>query len=195
MSEGQSINVAIRMRPLNKREVGDGQEERFQSVPGQNTIVQVNEEGEALATQAYTYDHVFDSEKTTEDVYGSMAQDLVDGVVEGINGTIFAYGQTSSGKTFTMLGADGANKGILELAAEAIFDKISKTDGRDFLLRVSFVEVSRHHAHHTPRPFVRASPNAQHSSFLHPHPHTKTTPPHHHHWAVSRSTTRSFVTC
>jgi len=139
-SDYQSINVAIRIRPLNDREKSEGQEERFMSLEGKNMVVQTGEDGEPLSSQAYTYHHVFDKSQNTEDVYNCVGSDLVEGVVNGINGTVFAYGQTSSGKTFTMLGAEGS-PGILERAAADIFKQIAQTDGRDFLLRVSFVEI------------------------------------------------------
>ena len=80
----------------------------------------------------------------------------MDGVASGLNGTIFAYGQTSSGKTFTMQGSgtlqDGAssagggssvqdNGGIVHLAASDIFNRIEKEPERVFLVRVSFIEI------------------------------------------------------
>ena len=76
----------------------------------------------------------------------------MDSVANGLNGTIFAYGQTSSGKTFTMQGAgtlqDGAagsdmeeNGGIVHMAASDIFNHIEKEPERVFLVRVSFIEI------------------------------------------------------
>jgi hypothetical protein len=58
----------------------------------------------------------------------------------GFNGTVFAYGQTSSGKTHTMLGTSH-EPGIVPLAVRAIFDHIEATQDREFLLRVSYMEV------------------------------------------------------
>lgn len=55
---------------------------------------------------------------------------------------IFAYGQTSSGKTYTMVGDDEeGEEGVLQLAARHIFQLIAACPDRDFLLRVSFVEI------------------------------------------------------
>jgi hypothetical protein len=50
----------------------------------------------------FTFDKVFDENSTQKDVYAYAATSVVDGVIEGFNGTIFAYGQTASGKTHTM---------------------------------------------------------------------------------------------
>lgn len=55
-------------------------------------------------------------------------------------GTIFAYGQTSSGKTHTMMGYDG-EPGVIPLAVEEIFDYIEQSEGQQFMLRVSCMEI------------------------------------------------------
>merc|ERR1711907_189427 len=79
-----------------------------------------------------------------KDVYEGVCRELVDGALRGVNGTIFAYGQTSSGKTFTMQGGDkyGAGApGLMHLAADHIFSVIEARSDTDFLLRVSYLEV------------------------------------------------------
>lgn len=55
-------------------------------------------------------------------------------------GTIFAYGQTSSGKTYTMHG-DEKSPGLLYLASKDIFDYMARTPEREFILRGSYVEL------------------------------------------------------
>jgi hypothetical protein len=57
-------------------------------------------------TQMFTYDAVFDEDSRQSDVYNALIKRVVDQVMDGFNGTIFAFGQTSSGKTFTMMGPD-----------------------------------------------------------------------------------------
>ena len=57
-----------------------------------------------------------------------------------IVGTIFAYGQTSSGKTYTMHG-DESSPGLLYLASKDIFDYVANTTTREFILRASYVEI------------------------------------------------------
>ena len=61
-------------------------------------------------------------------------------VVEGYNGTVFAYGQTAAGKTHTMLGSAAA-PGVLPLAVNEIMAGISRAPHRQFLIRVSYVEI------------------------------------------------------
>ncbi|CAI7929102.1 unnamed protein product, partial [Closterium sp. NIES-54] len=84
--------------------------------------------------------HVFDGSATSEDVFQSRACEIAKAVVDGFNGTIFAYGQTSSGKTFTMRGVP-ACEGVIPLSVRQVFDTISQTMNREFLLRVSYLEI------------------------------------------------------
>mmetsp|Transcript_32642 Transcript_32642/g.70687 ORF Transcript_32642/g.70687 Transcript_32642/m.70687 type:complete len:291 (+) Transcript_32642:110-982(+) len=61
--------------------------------------------GTGSSQSTFTFDHVYGENSTTSQIYGGMVRDIVDSVtLRGINGTVFAYGQTSSGKTFTMQG-------------------------------------------------------------------------------------------
>lgn len=62
-------------------------------------------------------------------------------MVGGFNGTVFAYGQTSSGKTHTMRGTE-QEPGIIPLAVTEIFSQIEQLQDREFLLRVSYMEAS-----------------------------------------------------
>uniref|UniRef100_A0A3P9B6C8 Kinesin-like protein n=1 Tax=Maylandia zebra TaxID=106582 RepID=A0A3P9B6C8_9CICH len=88
-----TIKVMCRFRPLNSSEVtrGDKYIPKFQ---GEDTVI--------IGGKPYMFDRVFQSNTTQEQVYNACAQKIVKDVLEGYNGTIFAYGQTSSGKTHTM---------------------------------------------------------------------------------------------
>jgi centromeric protein E len=83
---------------------------------------------------------VFDASATTRQLFDGVAKDVVQSVVKGYNGTIFAYGQTAAGKTFTMLG-DKEQPGVLPLAVNEIMDAISSTQHRAFLIRCSYIEI------------------------------------------------------
>lgn len=85
-------------------------------------------------------DNVFDESAGTDQVYSRTAQHVVQSVMEGMNATIFAYGQTSSGKTFTMNG-DKSCPGIIPMAIDDIFTHIQNTPNREFLMRVSYLEI------------------------------------------------------
>ncbi|KAH9611631.1 hypothetical protein KSS87_010325 [Heliosperma pusillum] len=83
---------------------------------------------------------VFGATAATEEVYDVAARPVVKSAMEGVNGTVFAYGVTSSGKTHTMHG-DQSCPGIIPLAIKDVFSIIQETPGREFLLRVSYLEI------------------------------------------------------
>lgn len=85
-------------------------------------------------------DHIFDPEKANSNVFDTVVKPIVESAVNGFNGTVFAYGQTSSGKTHTMMGTP-SEPGIIPLAVGYMFDAIANTSGREFLLRVSYLEI------------------------------------------------------
>ena len=145
VEQSEGIYVAIRSRPLNKREKSQGHNSIWKCLPECESITQTSIDGEPLSERNpgftyFSYDRVFSEEDTTEKVYDGIGRSIVEATLKGINGTIFAYGQTSSGKTFTMQGTDDKS-GILQLAAQNIFEIISQNTSRDYLLRVSFLEI------------------------------------------------------
>jgi len=85
-------------------------------------------------------DRVFSEDATTQELYSSVCSKVVSSVVNGINGTVFAYGQTSSGKTHTMQGG-GEERGVLQLAAEEIFKLIEASEHTDFSIRACYMEI------------------------------------------------------
>ncbi|EGC38883.1 hypothetical protein DICPUDRAFT_96759 [Dictyostelium purpureum] len=89
---------------------------------------------------SYTYDNVFTTESDNYDIYNAVKPMIVS-AMNGYNCTIFAYGQTSSGKTFTMKGTGKKNPGIIPLSIQDVFTYIQQTDEREFLLRVSYMEI------------------------------------------------------
>lgn len=70
-------------------------------------------------------------------MFHTIVRPIVDATVNGFNGTVFAYGQTSSGKTYTMMGSQ-KELGIIPLAIDHVFDAIANTPGREFLLRLFY---------------------------------------------------------
>ncbi|XP_052484817.1 kinesin-like protein KIN-7D, mitochondrial isoform X2 [Gossypium raimondii] len=131
---GDSISVTIRFRPLNEREFHRGDEIAWYA--DEDNIVR-NEYNPATA---YAFDKVFGPQATSQEVYEVAAKPVVKAAMEGVNGTVFAYGVTSSGKTHTMHGDQNA-PGIIPLAIKEVFSIIQDTPGREFLLRVSYLEI------------------------------------------------------
>ncbi|XP_019363745.1 PREDICTED: kinesin-1 heavy chain [Gavialis gangeticus] len=130
-----NIKVMCRFRPLNDSEVvrGDKYIAKFQS---EDTVI--------IASKPYVFDRVFQSSTTQEQVYNDCAKKIVKDVLEGYNGTIFAYGQTSSGKTHTMEGKlhDPDGMGIIPRIVQDIFNYIySMDENLEFHIKVSYFEI------------------------------------------------------
>jgi centromeric protein E len=95
---------------------------------------------EDLQLIRFCVDNVFDTQDNNARVYDAAAKRLVRRVMEGYHGTVFAYGMTGTGKTFSMQGT-ATNPGVIPLAITDIFSYIRETPHREFLLRVSYLEI------------------------------------------------------
>merc|ERR1712227_1016869 len=98
--------------------------------------------GDQTGTRVFTYDSAYDDAKQ-EDLYEENFRSLVNSVLNGFNGTIFAYGQTGTGKTFTMEGVrtDENLKGVIPRSFDHIFTHISRTTDEQYLVRASYLEI------------------------------------------------------
>ncbi|KAI9053613.1 hypothetical protein LZ554_002567 [Drepanopeziza brunnea f. sp. 'monogermtubi'] len=94
----------------------------------------------------YYYDNVFATHDNNAKVYDASAKRLVRRVMEGYHGTVFAYGMTGTGKTFSMQGT-ATSPGVIPLAITDIFSYIRETPSREFLLRVSYLEIYNEKIH------------------------------------------------
>ncbi|XP_074084872.1 centromere-associated protein E isoform X2 [Macrotis lagotis] len=134
MAEEGAVTVCVRVRPLISREQDLGDATQLHWKTEDRLISQID------GTKSFGFDRVFHSSETTEKVYEEIAVPIICSAIQGYNGTIFAYGQTASGKTYTMMGsADGL--GVIPKAVNDIFKKIKEIPEREFLLRVSYMEI------------------------------------------------------
>jgi len=130
----ENVCVTVRIRPMSAREFQKGDEAAWYA--DGDTLVR----NEYNSSTAYAFDRVFGPVTTTKGVYDVAARNVVRSAMEGVNGTVFAYGVTSSGKTHTMHG-DLKSPGIIPLAIKDVFNIIQDTPGQEFLLRVSYLEI------------------------------------------------------
>ncbi|XP_056260484.1 centromere-associated protein E isoform X2 [Seriola aureovittata] len=141
MTEESAVKVCVRVRPLIAREESAASEN---AEPPQlfwkSDKKSIHQIDDGNSTKSFSFDRVFIAEETTNQLYQDIAKPLVVSTVEGYNGTIFAYGQTSSGKTFTMMGSD-QTPGVIPLAVEDVFQTIKNFPKKEFLLRVSYMEI------------------------------------------------------
>lgn len=133
----ESIFVSVRLRPLNDKEILKNDVPDWECI-NDTTIIYKNANLSAsersMYPTAYTFDRVFRSDCTTRHVYEEGAKEVALSVVGGINATLFAYGQTSSGKTFTMTG-------ITEYTIGDIYDYMQKHREREFILKFCAMEI------------------------------------------------------
>ena len=106
---------------------------------GEDVIVTDPDSPEGSCSRRYTFDRVFDSTSTNDDVYAATVKPLLPGLLEGYNATCFAYGMTGAGKTFTMMGTDRF-KGLCTMAVEELFPKIESMTGK-CAVHASYLEI------------------------------------------------------
>lgn len=145
MHQGQNIQVFVRCRPLNsheKRSVVDVVQDKCE-------VKVVDRNSKSSDTKNFYFDQVFDPDAAQSDVYKTVVRPLIDQVLLGFNCTVFAYGQTGTGKTYTMEGhrsekeltwEDDPHSGIIPRAISQLFDTLKDHDN-EFTVRVSFLEL------------------------------------------------------
>ncbi|KAL3639337.1 Kinesin-like protein nack1 [Castilleja foliolosa] len=126
----EKIVVTIRLRPLNKREQSSKDQIAWECTDDHTIIAYRLNPHE----RAFSFDKVFGPDSSTENVYEDGVKTVALSSLMGINATIFAYGQTSSGKTYTM-------RGITEKAVNDIYMHIINTPERDFKIKISGLEI------------------------------------------------------
>lgn len=94
---------------------------------------------------AFAFDHVYDAESTQEEVYERTARPLVDDFVAGYNATVFCFGQTGSGKSYTMTGGSGSygDRGIIPRALEQVYGFLQESgaSARVYEVWLSYVQI------------------------------------------------------
>lgn len=137
------MKVVVRCRPMNQKEIAQGHQRIIEMNVKKGTIEINNPAKKEEVPRMFTYDSVYDWNSKQIDLYDETFRQLVDSVLEGYNGTIFAYGQTGTGKTFTMEGvrSDPILRGVIPNSFEHIFTHIARTQNQQYLVRASYLEI------------------------------------------------------
>ncbi|KAL2077452.1 hypothetical protein ACEWY4_026956 [Coilia grayii] len=148
--EGKNIQVAVRCRPFNTSERKCGSHGVVDCDQNRKEVsVRTGGVGDKSARKTYTFDMVFGPPSKQIDVYRSVVYPILDEVMMGYNCTIFAYGQTGTGKTFTMEGERSPDEftweedplaGIIPRTLHQIFEKLT-ANGSEFSVKVSLLEI------------------------------------------------------
>ena len=117
----------------------------------------------------YTFDRAYGPSDSTDTVYNESISNIVSSVVDGYHGSIFCYGQTSSGKTHTMSGSRN-EAGVVRMAVQDIFNRIQsqQQSNREYLVRVSYLEIYNEQIYDLLAP-VPSSPSRFKASLQHHH--------------------------
>ncbi|CAK4639919.1 unnamed protein product [Aphanomyces euteiches] len=143
-NRSESVRVVVRIRPLSTKEKQDGRTYIVFSKPEEGEISLNNPEADDREPpKKFTFDASFGPDSLQMDVYQQAARDIVDSVVDGFNGTIFAYGQTGAGKSHTMEGYNDPPelRGIIPNSFKHIFDKIGSIEKSQFMVYASYLEI------------------------------------------------------
>lgn len=144
-TDSDNVRVVVRCRPMNEKEVASSCSLAVNVDESRGIITVKNRNARTgEPPKQFTYDRVFGIDSKQVDIYNDAARPIVNCVLEGYNGTIFAYGQTGTGKTFTMEGVRTVPelRGIIPNSFAHIFGHIAKMDGDiRFLVRVSYLEI------------------------------------------------------
>ncbi|KAJ4462120.1 putative Kinesin heavy chain [Paratrimastix pyriformis] len=137
-----SLRVIARFRPLNRLELSKGGKPCVAVTPdGKGVSIISRGEGK----RDFQFDHVFQMTSTQAEVFDIVARPVVDDVLNGYNGSVLAYGQTSSGKTHTMMGPDIANeelRGITPRMVYRLFEGMNAApETVEFTLKIQYVEI------------------------------------------------------
>ncbi|XP_044742970.1 kinesin-like protein KIF17 [Chrysoperla carnea] len=137
----ENVKVIVRCRPMNKRELDLNCRAIVQMNGCEVKLTNPNDKN--CPTKQFTFDSVYDMKSATENLYNDICYPLVESVLEGYNSTVFAYGQTGCGKSFTMEGSStpSSTRGIIPRALEHIFEAISVASDVKFLALVSYLEI------------------------------------------------------
>eukprot|EP00112_Aurelia_sp_Birch-Aquarium-sp1_P000611 Seg1058.2 transcript_id=Seg1058.2/GoldUCD/mRNA.D3Y31 product="Kinesin-like protein KIF16B" protein_id=Seg1058.2/GoldUCD/D3Y31 len=158
-----SVKVAVRVRPLNRREIGLESNViiKMDGVGKKTSIINPNMPNDV---KDFSYDHSYWSSDsrdkhfaTQEQVFSDLGVDVINSAFGGYNACIFAYGQTGAGKSYTMMGMQDS-LGLIPRICEGMYERMSKDQAEhkiEFKSEVSYIEIYNERV----RDLLRVSPN------------------------------------
>ena len=153
-----NIIIAVRVRPLNKREKEESDYKTINIINKDTLTISIpteykfNEKGKKELKKenkmniinekqkTFKFDFVFDEIIKQNIIYKFISQNLIEQVLEGYNATIFAYGATGTGKTYTMLGS-GCNIGIMIRTIRDLFSIINNNNDKKYIIKILYLEI------------------------------------------------------
>ena len=140
----ETVKVVVRVRPLSSGEIRNGNKVAAEADQSRGLITLKNPRADDREPpKNFSFDAVFAHDVKQKYIYDTCASSVVESVLEGYNGTIFAYGQTGAGKTFTMEGVTDEQelRGIIPNSFQHIFEFVGAASDQQFLVRASYLEI------------------------------------------------------
>ncbi|XP_065270444.1 kinesin-like protein KIF3B [Emys orbicularis] len=144
LKSSESVRVVVRCRPMNGKEKAASYDKVVDVDVKLGQVSVKNPRGTSHELpKTFTFDAVYDWNSKQFELYDETFRPLVDSVLQGFNGTIFAYGQTGTGKTYTMEGVRGdlEKRGVIPNSFDHIFTHISRSQNQQYLVRASYLEI------------------------------------------------------
>ncbi|XP_065084198.1 kinesin-like protein Klp61F, partial [Ochlerotatus camptorhynchus] len=145
----QNVQVYLRVRPTNTREKLIRSQEVVEVVSNRDVLLKPTFV-DTRSSKRFTFDRAFDIQSKQHEVYNAVVAPYIEEVLAGFNCTVFAYGQTGTGKTYTMVGEeqpelssgwdDDTQTGVIPRALNHLFDELRMTE-LEFSMRISYLEL------------------------------------------------------
>ena len=128
----ENINVYIRLKPTSTKDKSDS-----------NFTYDSKSITNSKTKEIFTFDSVITPTMSNKDIFEKLIKQNLNSLLKGINISIFAYGQTSTGKTFTMKGEPKNNEGLIPLSIKEIFNSLNNKDSliTKYVVKVSYSEI------------------------------------------------------
>ena len=139
-----SIQVVVRLRPMNDTEKRHGTLPVVTTSTKDRTVTVIKDKNSRKPRLTYAFDNVFTAFSTMDELFGQTLLPMFEDVLQGYESTVFAYGQTGTGKTYTMEGdlSNDEMHGVIPRTARAIFDALDDTERfSDYRVMCSFLEI------------------------------------------------------
>ncbi|KAL4454644.1 hypothetical protein ABPG74_021849 [Tetrahymena malaccensis] len=155
MNQGNSkIQVVLRKRPLLQKEIEKGNGAEVVEVVNRQQInlldpdeinqrynLHYNVNKNRFKETHFTFDNVFDENSNNFQIYQEVGEQYLNDILEGFNTTIFAYGATGAGKTYTMVGSKDM-PGLMNMMLDGLFQKVKQKEvTHDVTIRIAYMEI------------------------------------------------------
>eukprot|EP00966_Prymnesium_polylepis_P181567 4205514-Prymnesium_polylepis.1 len=140
---GAGIQVIVRVRPPNAKEKNEGTLPIVTTSTERKEVCVIRGAGQKAARNTFKFDQVFGSFSTQQEVFSSAVLPIIGDVLNGYESTLFAYGQTGTGKTHTIEGSIDVPEemGIIPRATEHIFTALQGESFVESTCTVSYLEI------------------------------------------------------